>query len=91
VENPLRPLEEKEEDEEKEWKRPLLFDARKLRNSGKGFPKTRVADEDTLDRMLPFLVCQHLPGHWSECYREPLLPVVQQRHDFVRVPADQML
>jgi hypothetical protein len=47
MENPLRPLEE-------EWKHPFLFDARKLRGSGKGFPKTREADEDTLDRMLPF-------------------------------------
>jgi hypothetical protein len=89
VENPLCPLKEKEEDEE--WKHLLLFDARKLRSSSKGFPKTRAADEDTLDRMLPFLVCQHLPGHWSECHQEPLLPVVQQRHDLVREPADQML
>jgi hypothetical protein len=91
VKNPLCPLEEKEEDEEDEWKHPLLFDARKLHGSSKGFPKTRAAVEDTLDQILPFLVCQHLPGHWSGCHREPLLSVVQQQHDLVQEPADQML
>jgi hypothetical protein len=71
MKNLLRPLEE-------ERKHPLLFNAHKLRGSGKDFLKTRAADEDMLDRMLPFLVCQHLPGHWSQCHWEPLLPVVQQ-------------